>query len=168
MKSMRKLKLSELMRQQVLDYLIENPGTPQPSVIDAMIELHKWERRGASSRMLDLVDHNEIRREPCVTRRVNVFGSPQPQRSFKCWALVEKTRSAEVVGRALGANLTKGARKTTPIDHTPVAKRDTGGRYINGVLRHTKFDRPVRRSPDAMHGSAQHLGKGMSVLVGGL
>lgn len=147
--SSRSLTLSEHNRQAIIDHLLAHPGCLQTDAIKAL-GLHP---SVGGTRFYDMADQNEIRREATeilVPNSVNK-GTMRRQKSYKCWALVEKTKSAESVRAVLGKNLGNEARAINPINHTPVHKRSTNGEYINGVLRHTEIDRDVIPCPDAMH-----------------
>jgi hypothetical protein len=112
-KAFVRLKQSEILRQQALDYIIANPGASGPDVVQHF----GWNESSGSSRLLCMKEEGELRRE-------------KVDNVFRYYALVEKTKRAEDVFSTLGANLTSAGRE----EHRR-SKPETENKWVNGCWK---------------------------------
>jgi hypothetical protein len=101
-----RLKESEAERQKCIDYLQSYPGCIGPEIIEAL----GWPAGSGASRLSAMVEEKELRRENTICYRINKLGFQQQQRTYRYWAIVERTKPAEEAIKKVGQNLTKEFR----------------------------------------------------------
>jgi hypothetical protein len=106
-----RLKESEAERQKCIDYLISYPGCIGPEIIEVL----GWPAGSGASRLSAMVEEKELRRENAISYRSNKLGFQQQQRTYRYWAIVERTKPAEEAIKKVGQNLTKEGRERKPL-----------------------------------------------------
>lgn len=93
----------ERNRQAIISYYLANPGNAVPLMIDSLMpsgmneaDIYQF-RAIISARVKKMVSLGEISREKCLHPMINSHGKPISVATYRCWALVEKTRSAAEV-----------------------------------------------------------------------
>lgn len=129
-------------RQEVIDYLVANPGAFGPEIISAL----KLDGVTGAGRLQRMTNFGELRREKGIYVGTDSIGRVYKNASFQYWALVTKTRSQEEVLKSVAQNFNSMKKKKhDSIDHR-------AGKWVGGSFRNTKQDRPVVKCPDAMSG----------------